>query len=277
MRPYYYLGRDRALTQLADGRPFFVTTRDVGITTWIILGGSWEVFVDTIICGVVRSGDHVLDAGANQGYYTVKMGHIVGATGRVDSFEPNSELLEILRSNVDINGLAGRVRVHPKALGASNGRATLSFTYANMGGGTLHGLDKVDKQELVAVVAGDDHLPPDTTFDFMKFDIEGLEPDAAAGLEKCIARSTMAPIVVEVTAREWAKKGDLAEILHRFTQGFRLTYQIAHDGLLDPMDISDSGGIARLAEREDPVYMLMMPPEHWAMNFVRAHCRGYGD
>lgn len=276
MRPYYYLGRDRALTQLADGHPFFVNTRDVGITTWIILGGSWEVFVDTIICGLVRSGDRVLDAGANQGYYTVKLGLIVGETGSVDAFEPNSELFPILESNVSINGLDGRVRLHRKALGDAAAIATLSYSYANMGGGTLHTLDHVDQREVIDVVAGDEFLPSDTTFDFLKFDIEGLEPDAAAGLEQCIARSAMAPIIVEVTAKEWAKKGDLAEILHRFSRGFRMAYQIAHDGQLDPMNISDTDCIAAMAKRDDPIYVLLMPPNHWGMNFVREHCRGYG-
>ena len=86
MRPYYYLGNRRGLTRLASGEPFFVNTSDHGITSWIIMGGTWETFVDDILSNIVRPGDRVLDAGANQGYYTIRLGTIVGPEVRVVAF-----------------------------------------------------------------------------------------------------------------------------------------------------------------------------------------------
>ena len=39
---------------------------------------------------VVRPGDHVFDVGAAYGMYTFPLAHIVGATGSVHSFEPQT-------------------------------------------------------------------------------------------------------------------------------------------------------------------------------------------
>jgi len=126
-RPYYYLGHGRGLTQLSTGHPFFVNTRDRGITTWIILGGVWETFVDDVLCALARPGGIFLDVGANQGYYSVKLGHLVGPAGAGFSFEPNPELYAVLADNVDINGLSARVRTFPLAAGDAPGRSVLHF------------------------------------------------------------------------------------------------------------------------------------------------------
>jgi FkbM family methyltransferase len=273
MRPYYYLGSGRALTQLSEGYPFFVNTRDAGITTWIILGGTWENFVDDILCGITKAGDRVLDAGANMGYYSVKLGYRVGPSGRVVAFEPNPEIFPFLSENVAINGLSGRVEIHNVALADQPGQATLTFGYANMGGGSL--VDRPasdDERRTVDVVRGDDLLG-DSSFDVMKFDVEGFEPLAAAGLEKTLARSSGAAIIVEVSAPAWRRYGDFAEILGRFSRGRRKAFEIAHDGYLEPVDLSHKSEIDVLAARNEPVYFLLIPPEHWAMNFVMSKCR----
>ena len=137
MRPYYYLGQNWGLTQLSTGDPFFVNTDDRGITTWIILGGTWENFVDDVLTRIARPGEVFLDVGANMGYYTVKIGKKVGPAGRVYSFEPNAELFPFVRENISINGMNGWAKVFPLAVGAEPGWSRLTFDYSNMGGGSL--------------------------------------------------------------------------------------------------------------------------------------------
>lgn len=274
MRPYYYLGGGRGLTQLAEGHPFFVNTRDAGITTWIILGGTWETFVDDILLGVTRAGDRVLDAGANMGYYAVKLGHRVGPAGHVAAFEPNPEIFPFLRDNIAINGLDQRTTLHQIALSDRAGEGLLRFDYANMGGGSLVEQPReFEEYRSVPTVRGDDLLGPDAAFEVMKFDIEGFEPLAAAGLADTIARSREAAIVVEVSGPAWRQFGDFATILGRFLGEHRTAFEMAHDGLLDPVDLSSPAALARFASRPDPAYLLLMPPRHWALDFVRSKCR----
>ena len=116
---------------------FFVNTKDSGIATWIMLGGIWETFVDDIMQELLREGDACLDIGANLGYYTVKMAHKVGPSGRVLAFEPNSELFPFLSENVSVNAFSDRAKALPVALGAAAGRGNVRFEYSNMGGGRV--------------------------------------------------------------------------------------------------------------------------------------------
>ena len=69
----------------------------------------------------------VVDVGANLGYYTVKLGGLIGPPGRVYSFEPNPELTEFVVRNIDINGFNGRCTFFPAAAGAKKGTAELTF------------------------------------------------------------------------------------------------------------------------------------------------------
>lgn len=274
MRPYYYLGNQRGLTRLASGEPFFVNTRDHGISSWIIMGGTWENFVDNILSQIVRPGDRVLDAGANQGYYTIRLGTIVGPEGRVFAFEPNPELYELLETNVDINAYQGRCRIFRQALGAEPGTAELGFSYNNMGAGTIsphlgHGMKKVS----VEVVRGDDVLPQDAVFEVMKFDVEGFEPLVAQGLAKTIARSPRAAIVLEVWSPAWREIGEIADLLARFTLGQRRAFEIGHDGLLDLVRLDDPQTMAELRDRNDPFYMLLIPEDHFAIGLVSSILR----
>ena len=96
-RPYYYLGKNWALTLLSNGLPFFVNTDDHGIATWIILGGTWENFVDDVLCAYAQPGMTVLDIGANLGYYTIKLADRIGPQGHLHAFEPNPEHSERFR------------------------------------------------------------------------------------------------------------------------------------------------------------------------------------
>lgn len=79
-----------------------------------------------------------LDIGANCGYYTL-MACTLGYE-RVIAVEPNPLMQERLRFNVAANGLEGRVTVLPCALGASEGRCTLSVpagTDVDLGGASV--------------------------------------------------------------------------------------------------------------------------------------------
>ncbi len=49
---------------------------------------------------IVRSGDWVIDVGANVGYYTCQLARSVGPAGRVLAFEPMPGTFELLAANV---------------------------------------------------------------------------------------------------------------------------------------------------------------------------------
>jgi FkbM family methyltransferase len=208
-----------------------------------------------------------LDVGANQGYYSVKIGHLVGEKGAVFSFEPNPELYPFLAENVSLNGLSPRVHTYCFAAGDAPGRSELHFTYSNMGGGYVDIPGAAIEQKPgvpVEIVRIDDTLPEDTSVDLIKIDAEGFEPLVLRGMNRTLARSPQAAIVIEVAAAHWSRFGDPLEILEGL-RGERAAYWISHDGRLT---LVASEEIAGRLSPDFVSYLLLLPRTPEAMEAI---------
>lgn len=257
MRPYYRLSGKWGLTQLATGQPFFVDVESRDITPWILLLGRWEIFVDDVLTALAEPGQTFIDVGSNVGYYSVRLGDIIGRTGMVHAFEPNPELFEFLQENLHINGYH-HFRAHHAAVGDHVGETTLSYDRRKPGGGTVMLPDQSPNptlpRERVTLTTLDASLP-DTVADLIKIDIEGFEPLAFRGMAELLKRSPDASIVTEVSYREWARFGHPATLLREIAQGKRL-FRIQQDGRLvelEPDRIGDA------MDKEFVSYMLILP------------------
>ncbi len=80
----------------------------------------------------VRSGDVVIDVGANHGFATCSFAR---RGARVFAFEPHPEVFRLLEWNVAANGLAAGVHAFQEAVGDREGRAELLLSPI-LGGGT---------------------------------------------------------------------------------------------------------------------------------------------
>ena len=76
------------------------------------------------LAALVGPGDSVIDVGAAHGMYMVPLAHLVGATGRVDSFEPHPRQQRTLRRWRRVLG-ARHVSVQDSAVGSARGRLTM--------------------------------------------------------------------------------------------------------------------------------------------------------
>jgi len=142
----------------------------------------------------------VLDVGANTGSFCLLAKFHAGMT--VHAFEPSPLPLEILRRNVELNGLADRVTIHPFALSDSVGTATLKVpcradgTYFESGMATLGKPGRFSEWEEVEVKTrrlddlglGKIHI--------LKVDAEGCELYVLRGGENLI-RAHMPRVLVE--------------------------------------------------------------------------------
>ena len=77
----------------------------------------------------VRDGATVVDVGANIGFHTLLAARLVGETGRVIAFEPNSENCRLILLGLHKNGL-GNVALYPVGL---SDRAGLAFFSTHLG------------------------------------------------------------------------------------------------------------------------------------------------
>ena len=91
-----------------DGVPglrMYLDPTDTVVCRMIAAYGNWEPSETAWFLRTVKPGDIIVDAGANVGYYTVIGSRLVGDRGKVYAFEPDPSNFELLRKNVELNGL----------------------------------------------------------------------------------------------------------------------------------------------------------------------------
>ena len=77
----------------------------------------------TLCARLIRDGDVVFDVGGHIGYMALYFASLVGAGGRVFSFEPGSSNLPYIRANVE-RATHKNVVLVEQAIGAENGFTT---------------------------------------------------------------------------------------------------------------------------------------------------------
>lgn len=82
----------------------------------------------------IKPGMTVFDIGANIGFFAVAAAKLVGPSGKVVAFEPNPAVVERLRKNVELNGLAERVKIEQSAVGDFDGTAEFCFALTHLQG-----------------------------------------------------------------------------------------------------------------------------------------------
>jgi FkbM family methyltransferase len=133
----------------------------------------------------LRPGDHVIDIGANIGYYLLAAAQVVGEKGRFLAFEPLPGNYEVLKQNIElIPGLRDRVQVWPWAIGDSTGTCDFyESKIPNLGSFFRH--EKLEQTRTITVQVRrlDDILQSIEGFrpSFLRMDVEGAELLVLAG------------------------------------------------------------------------------------------------
>lgn len=165
--------------------------------------GLYERAETAIVQRLVRPGGFVIDVGANLGYYTALLAHLVGPTGHVVAFEPSPMCVPALRRLVMAADL-GNVTIHASAVGASAGTAVLrnAAAHHHTGLATLRGDVEADGETTeVTVVALADvpEIAAAPEIDLVKIDVEGLESEVLDGASPLFDAARVRLAVVEVS------------------------------------------------------------------------------
>jgi FkbM family methyltransferase len=132
------------------------------------------------IKNLIRPGDHVIDIGANLGYYSRLFARLVGKDGRVFSVEPVTLFRKILKINT--SGFKNTTII-PYALGGQDG-LPVSMGIPRSNKYLRHGLTRVldqDETEPLEFTFAEKMFRPATVFvnisrcDYIKCDVEGYE------------------------------------------------------------------------------------------------------
>lgn len=109
---------------------FDYTDKVVG--KYIAFYGAWEEAESDLIKKIVKSGDIVVDIGANLGWYTVLCSNLVGQQGSVIAFEPEPRNYQLLQTNIFLNNLEN-VKAHQIALLDSKSTVEFELSESNFG------------------------------------------------------------------------------------------------------------------------------------------------
>jgi FkbM family methyltransferase len=189
-------GANTALCRVLGRHKMFVDTRDIGISTHLMLDGFWEMWVTEAMLRAVRRGSTVLDIGANLGYYSILMADLVGPEGTVIAFEPNPAMTGLLRKSVDVNGMGAIVKIHDVALGAASGSAVLNARIDHPGGAHI-ARDKGDASSIHVSVRRLDEFEEAAAAEFIKMDVEAFEPQVWSGMSKILQRAQPLTVFME--------------------------------------------------------------------------------
>jgi FkbM family methyltransferase len=145
-----------------------------------------------------RSGQVMLDIGANVGLYTALGGSIIGRTGRIFAFEPDPQSLEFLHKTVKANYLVNTTVVGAAASN-KNGSANLYVTKSNRGDNRLYPNDLSIGSLPIKTMKLDDYLEGQNIrqVDVIKIDVQGFEGQVVEGLLATLKRSFGVKILME--------------------------------------------------------------------------------
>jgi len=179
------------------------------------LGRYYELGVQRVLTALLRPGDRFVDIGTNIGMISLLGARLVSEEGRVDSFEPNPEALQVLKKNIDLNSIE-HIVVHPVGLADKNGRMTLRLSSRHSGTATLGPVpdsETVKSFEVEVRVADDILLAESARIRLIKIDVEGFELNVIRGLKKTLERDRPF-LVTEFVAEQFEdSEGSFGELL----------------------------------------------------------------
>lgn len=186
----------------------------------ICFTGRFEAQETALFQTLLRPGMTFVDVGANWGYFTLLASHLVGAVGRVVSFEPDPRVYSLLQGNIARNRLR-QVTTLEIAASSEPGVLTLAGYQESSNN---YGVSQVissgaERDEpgrrtfQVNAQAVDSALDQVgvTRVDLLKMDIEGAEEFALRGMREGLAEHRYQRIILELHPAALAGHGRTAQ------------------------------------------------------------------
>jgi len=162
-----------------------------GMTRWILTNDIGETATAKVLDEILRSGDMVVDVGANIGYFSLLSARRIYPNGRVFAFEPGARARRAMMANVALNRWANIISISDAAVGERRGRSYLQTFRA----GCEHlsvlkeRAEREGNFETVPVVSIDETCAEtEYRVKLIKVDVEGREWEVLRGADSTIRR-----------------------------------------------------------------------------------------
>ena len=177
----------------------------------------------TLFKNIIKPGMRVLDLGANIGFYTVLFSKLVGANGKVFTFEPDAQNYEHLEENTKT---LYNVTIEKKAVSDKTGKINLYISKDLNVDHQSYDIGEGRDYEEADAIALDDYFLDNVKIDFIKIDIQGYEPVALKGMSKIIRQPGKMTVFGELWPYGLQKAGSSAEEYLQFLKkhGFKIKF-----------------------------------------------------
>lgn len=202
------------VAKLFTGRsPWLALTDDTRIGNWLTFSEYWSfqnimpeperLFVERCLRNKKDGKATAFDVGANVGAFTCLMASM--GPHQVHAFEPIPATFCRLNENVKANGLLDRCRLNCMAVG--RGRDLVSFRIQEDSPATNRMAVPGEKpdgkgtsSQIVAAIGLDEYCESQNVgfIDFLKIDVEGMEPYVLQGARALLAARRIAAILIEI-------------------------------------------------------------------------------
>lgn len=159
-----------------------------------------------MIFKLINSDSHIIDIGANIGWYTIHTAAML-KKGTIHCFEPVPETHKKLKANIEINNLSN-ITVNNIAL--SEKKQVLTFYFDPNQSGSSSSKNITENESVVKIeldsITFDDYAEQNKLeqIDFIKCDVEGAELFVFQGALKSLEKYK--PIIFTELLRKWAAK-----------------------------------------------------------------------
>ncbi len=191
-----------------------------------------------LIKKTVVQGQNVLDVGAHIGYYSLIMSKLVGDSGKVYAFEPESKNFELLKQNIKVN-LIKNITPIKKAVVDVNGKLKVYRSETSQADHRVYlQKDSKRKTEAVEAIFLDGYFGVKEKIDFVKIDVQGVEPQVIIGMSEIIKLNKDIKIFIEFWPEGLKLAGFEADKLLSLLEGFGFHFYDIDEWQYRPIRIS---------------------------------------
>ena len=193
-------------------------SKDSGVSKDIARSKIYETWETNVVCNYVQKDSVVLDIGAHIGYYTLMLSKLVGAGGKVISFEPSPRNFDFLTQNLELNNVSNVVSEN-MAVSDSNKAGSLYLSPHNTGDNWIHTTEGNEREEVATTIVTVDEYLKDSEYKdkirFVKIDTQGNDFLVLKGMQEVLNNNDLA-LLIEFWPNGMARCGYTAHDLLSF-------------------------------------------------------------